>query len=388
MSTALIARLTPSEVVSTLLTVCASLTPAPALEVVLLDWKLREVKESYSLGRLRTESGQPGLCKGQRFDPDHPAIQVAQTGQARQDLAGSRQLESIWLPLPCHPQSPGVLGLHFSGTQATLPDAKVWTEDEQLWWHAVTSMTGLALNRALDYAALAERTEQLEESNAELRGYTHALSHNLGEPIERVSNFLKLAERRLGSQLDSKTRRLFELGRREAEQLAGRVMELRALALVERQSMRVTPIDLNVLLVQVRRILEPLTRGRRIHWLIDDLPRVKGDALLLWQVFVELLAFVLEDTWEQPDTQIGIDAQVPDGFVVLRLWDNGRGFPAAIGERLFEVFDRSVPRQSEFGRLGLSNVRRVVGRHGGRIRVESVEGQGVTFFVTLPRAGD
>jgi signal transduction histidine kinase len=210
----------------------------------------------------------------------------------------------------------------------------------------------------------------------------------LGEPIERVSNFLKVVEGRMKGQLDAQTRRLFELGRREAEQLASRVMELRALALVDRQAMRVTPIDLNVLLVQVRHILAPLTQGRQIQWLVADLPKVKGDALLLWQVFVELLAFVLEDTWDNPNTKIGLDAQVPDGFVILRLWDNGRGFPASVGDRLFEVFDRSVPRQTEFGRLGLSNVRRVIGRHGGRIRVESEEGRGVTFYVTLPRAGD
>ncbi|UQN10037.1 hypothetical protein [Deinococcus sp. QL22] len=136
----------------------------------------------------------------------------------------------------------------------------------------MASLTGLAL----DYVALAERTEQLEESNVELRGYTHALSHNLGEPIERVSNFLKLVKRRLHGQLDTQTRRLFELRRREAEQLAIRVMELRVLALVDRQAMRVTPIDLNVLLVQVHHILAPLTRGRQIEWLVADLPKVKG----------------------------------------------------------------------------------------------------------------
>ncbi|UQN10034.1 ATP-binding protein [Deinococcus sp. QL22] len=83
-----------------------------------------------------------------------------------------------------------------------------------------------------------------------------------------------------------------------------------------------------------------------------------------------------------------MDTQPPDRFVILRFWDNGRSFPASVGDRLFEVFNRSVPRQTDFGRPGLSNVRRVVGRHGGRIRVESEEGRGVTFFVTLPRAGD
>jgi two-component system OmpR family sensor kinase len=79
-----------------------------------------------------------------------------------------------------------------------------------------------------------------------------------------------------------------------------------------------------------------------------------------------------------------------DGFVALRVADNGPGIPLAEQERVFERFarvDKARARSQGSSGLGLAIARALVRRHGGSIELASVPGDGATFTVRLPRGG-
>jgi light-regulated signal transduction histidine kinase (bacteriophytochrome) len=158
---------------------------------------------------------------------------------------------------------------------------------------------------------------------------------------------------------------------------------------------------LNSIVAEVIAILQPESEGRRVDWLIADLPAVECDAVLVRQVFQNLLANALKFT----RSGIGADAtaravpSVPTGAVievsykeengqpVFMVRDNGVGFNMKYVEKLFGVFQR-LHRNDEFEGtgIGLATVQRIVQKHGGRVWAEGEVDKGATFYFTLSAA--
>ncbi|GGL88519.1 hypothetical protein GCM10010840_28150 [Deinococcus aerolatus] len=141
-------------------------------------------------------------------------------GQAARSGVASFGTPETVLPLPGRQQAPGVAVLVFG------PSHTPGDQDEQAFLLSVAGLDGQALDRAVILDAqqaaqtvLARRTQQLEERNLELYSFTRALAENLGEPLERIHGFLKLAEADLGEGTPERVRRLFTFVRLEAEML-------------------------------------------------------------------------------------------------------------------------------------------------------------------------
>lgn len=123
-----------------------------------------------------------------------------------------------------------------------------------------------------------------------------------------------------------------------------------------------------------------------------DFPAVPVDPDKMKQVFLNLLKNAVEATPAGGTITVALrlrPAQVPrrrgvprrSGFAEVALSDTGSGIPAADRERIFDLFYTTKPRGSG---LGLAICRRIVEEHGGRILVDSKEGEGSTFTVLLP----
>jgi signal transduction histidine kinase len=122
---------------------------------------------------------------------------------------------------------------------------------------------------------------------------------------------------------------------------------------------------------------------------IGPLPTLPGDAVMLRQVWSNLLSNAVKFTSKVPAPRIEVSAEARDGEVVFTVADNGAGFDEAQSDRLFGVFQR-LHRASQFPGtgVGLSIVRRVVLRHGGRVWAQSPPGQGARFHFSLPERFD
>jgi len=147
-------------------------------------------------------------------------------------------------------------------------------------------------------------------------------------------------------------------------------------------------VDLDALVRETRRDLEPVTRGRNIGWTIPPLPAVRADPAMLRLVLANLLGNAVKFTRPRDPALIEMGSAGPeDGRVILFLRDNGVGFDPQYAHKLFGVFQR-LHHTDEFEGtgIGLANVRRIIARHGGRTWAEGAEDKGATFYFTLRAA--
>ena len=244
-----------------------------------------------------------------------------------------------------------------------------------------------AANRALQ-AELLGRNAELEAVNQELDAFAARLAHDLRSPINNVRGLVAVVREELGSNPDvdmEDVRDLLSRAVRSGDQALRMVNDLLDFARLGHGHLQLAPVDLNALL---KRCVEPLAAhlpSERCAIEIGALPTVLGHEGLLSQVFLNLLDNAIKYSEPKPRMLIQVDA-VPreDGFVDIRVRDNGVGFEPQQARLLFLPFQR-LHRRSEFTGegMGLANVKRIVERHGGHVHAQSVFGEGATFTATL-----
>lgn len=242
-----------------------------------------------------------------------------------------------------------------------------------------------ALNESLE-TRVQQRTELLQLANEDLRHFSRSLAHDLRGPLGAMG--LVLGQVLEGEQppRGAGARRSIEVVAQECERLRRLTDELLTLALVDQRDYERTPVDTDALVQQALAEVRAGAIGTPAEVTVPPLPAVVGDALMLRQVWTNLLsnAFKYSSKAERP--QVVLSARQEGDETVFCVGDNGRGFDPGQSARLFGAFQRLHPASEFPGTgVGLSIVRRVVHRHGGRVWAESVPGQGARFFFTLPR---
>ncbi|WP_221251230.1 HAMP domain-containing sensor histidine kinase [Desulfuromonas versatilis] len=148
-------------------------------------------------------------------------------------------------------------------------------------------------------------------------------------------------------------------------------------------------VSLEQLLEEVAELFGgPSSRRKLVLDCQEGLPAVHGDAELLRQAVGNLVSNAVK--YSPPGTRVTLGARAAEGWVTLRVEDQGQGIPPAVREQIFDRFfriDRGGSKRVGGTGLGLPLVKEIARLHGGRVRVESSEGEGSTFFLELPVAG-
>lgn len=249
-----------------------------------------------------------------------------------------------------------------------------------------------ALNTELEQR-VQDRTAQLQQANEDLRAFSRSLSHDIRGPLGSMAMLLGNLLRSEGPEMPERTHRVVGVVAQECERLRSMADALLGLSMVEQSTLRPAQVDTARLVdqaLQEVRAAQAAQAAQADHpatvVVVSPLPAVEGDAALLRQAWVNLLGNALKFSAKAEQPRVEVSAVASEAEVVFTVADNGVGFDPSQADRLFGVFERLHSRQAFAGSgVGLSIVRRVAHRHGGRVWAESVAGGGARFHLALPR---
>ncbi|MCC6605946.1 MAG: GAF domain-containing protein [Anaerolineae bacterium] len=235
---------------------------------------------------------------------------------------------------------------------------------------------------------LSWRTQQLEEAYSELESFSYSVSHDLRAPLRHVSGYMELLQKYVAESLDEKANRYIRISLDEARRMGILIDDLLAFSRFGRTEIHWTEVDTDQLVWEVVAGFEPELQNRQVQWHIQALPVVCGDRAMLRLVWSNLISNALKFSRERAQAEIEIGVMLGEATHTFFVRDNGTGFDMQYVGQLFGVFQR-LHKAAEFEGtgIGLATVRRVVQRHGGQSWAEGKEGEGATFYFTLPVVG-
>ena len=262
----------------------------------------------------------------------------------------------------------GILGIYANITQRKLAEEKL-----------------NVLNQELERRVVV-RTADLEAANKELEAFSYSVSHDLRAPLRHIDGFLGMLKERIGETLDEKSIHYMDTISSAIRRMGTLIDDLLAFSRMGRSEIATMNVDLGTLVRQVIHDFEPEIQGRAIDWRIAEL--LVGDFAMLRMVLSNLISNALKFTQKRPRAEIDIGCLPDDGKeIVIFIRDNGVGFGMKYAHKLFGVFQR-LHGTDEFEGTGicLANVRRIIGRLGGRTWAEGQVAGGATFYFSLPKA--
>ena len=236
---------------------------------------------------------------------------------------------------------------------------------------------------------VADRTAQLEAANRELEAFSYSVSHDLRSPLQHLTGYTELLNKRAAGSLDDKNRHYLKVIADSAIRMGKLIDDLLAFSRMGRAEMLKRKTNLDSLVREILKDFQADAKGRAINWKVSPLSEVYGDTAMLRQVFVNLISNAFKFTGNCREAVIEIGSTIGEnGEVCVYVKDNGAGFDMKYVDKLFGLFQRLHRAEEYEGTgIGLANVQRIIHRHGGRVWAEGKVGEGATFWFTVQGSG-
>lgn len=301
-------------------------------------------------------------------------------------------------------------GAFFQDMWRTITSGQVWegeirnrTKNGAIYWvhttivplldrggrpHQYVSIRFEITQRKIFEEQLRDYSRRLELSNRELQDFAGVAAHDLQEPLRKIVSFADRLQGRLGETATAEVTGYLDRMVKATRRMQSLIEDLLSYSRVNSRAKPFQEVDLREVLDGVLFDIERALEDSGAQVLVPDrLPTLNGDPVQLRQLFQNLLTNAVKFRKEDRPVEVRLDAEVVDGFVVVRVTDNGIGFDDRYSEKIFEVCQRlhSKDRYPGTG-MGLAICRKIAERHGGSIHGFGRPGAGATFVVRLPQA--
>lgn len=235
-------------------------------------------------------------------------------------------------------------------------------------------------------AELRATMSRLQESNRALQDFASIASHDMQEPLRKVTSFGQLLQEKHGESFDEQGKDYLNRMIRATERMQSLITSLLDYSRVTSMAKPFQKVDLSALIQEVLSDLEAriASTGGTVN--TGELPVIQADPTQMRQLFQNLISNALKFHKAEGKPIVTVHSSLKSDMECrIIVEDNGIGFSEEHLDQIFAPFQRLHGRSAYEGTgIGLAICRKIVDRHGGKITARSTPGKGTEFIVTLP----
>jgi signal transduction histidine kinase len=239
------------------------------------------------------------------------------------------------------------------------------------------------LNSELE-SKVAERTNQLKETNQDLERFNYTVSHDLRAPLRAINGFVEALPDENDGPLSDEAQNLLKRIKRAAEKMDTIIESMLKLSRLNYHSLDITDLNISAMTRSIAKEMQSYYPEVLYEIKVEDALRASGDYELIILLLENLLsnAFKFSSKTDKPVIQLFRTEK--EGKNVFCITDNGAGFVGEKDSKLFTPFKRFHSDYEFVGiGIGLAIVKKIIDMHHGKIWVESSPGNGASFYFYL-----
>lgn len=228
-------------------------------------------------------------------------------------------------------------------------------------------------------------TEELIHSSNELEQFAYIASHDLQEPLRSISSFTELLAHRYKDRLDPEADEFINYIINGTKRMQQMINDLLTLSRINTKGKEFVSTNIKDVINKVLENLHSLIDRNQAVITIDNMPIASVDEIQFIQLFQNLIDNAIKFRKKDTVPQIHISARKEENEWIFSVKDNGIGIDPNSFRKLFIIFQRLHSREEYPGTgIGLAICKKIIGRHDGRIWIESRPGEGSTFYFSIP----
>ncbi len=234
---------------------------------------------------------------------------------------------------------------------------------------------------------LVDSNEDLQRSNQDLEQFAYIASHDLQEPLRVVGNFIGLLRRRYKKHFDEEAFQYIDFAVDGVQRMSEQIKNVLIFSKVSQKEINFKLADLNEVIQTKLHDLSEKIEEKNVNFKIENMPEIVCEPMQIEMVFFNLISNAIKfNDSETPIITISNLSTAEDGFWHFSVQDNGIGIEKKYQKKIFEIFRRLHNKSDYAGTgIGLALCQKIIHRHQGKIWVESVAGQGTTFYFTVSK---
>lgn len=253
---------------------------------------------------------------------------------------------------------------------------------------------------------IKERTRELEiannnlqKSNAELAQFAHIASHDLQEPLRKITTFAQLLEKKIGKDIDEQSGNYIHKINSASSRMNTLIKDVLTYSELVKEKEIFAEVDLNQIVESIVTDYELLIEQKEATLEVANLPVLEAIPLQMAQLFGNLIGNALKFARKDVKPLIKISSAVATqeekaalsldplvDYYKIQVRDNGIGFKAEYAEQIFKIFQRLHHKSEYEGTgIGLAMCKKIAINHKGELNATESSENGAVFTVVLPK---